>query len=372
MMNTIEKFYNSFYTPAIKDKKSLKTQEIYNLYQKPKKDKGVEQVRTNRSSIQPNCVYQADVLFMPEDPTTKDKYILTVCDISAKGNTDTYAFKVLNAKSILDGFKIVFNRGILTMPKYIIALDKGAEFYNKSIQKYFHEHGVFIHYTQTGRSRQMAFAENRNKVIAKALFMRMTAQELLTDEPSLHWTGELPKVVEAINKHAQSAKTIKFSNIPNIIKSTIFLSIGTPVRLQLDKPREVYENRKLTGGFRETDVRWTDEIYTISDIILDGGQPPLYRVKDIDGKITPVAYTRNQLQVVKVGEQEPPSKIIRGTPTQYVVKKVHKKRTYKKKTQYLLEYKGYPKVKDRTWEDKDNIIKSKHIERLIQKFEKSS
>lgn len=370
MNEILNEFYTNYYTPGIKDKTILKTQELYNLYIKPKKEKGKEQVRTNRSSIQPNCAYQADVLYMPEDPTTKDKYILTVADIASRGKTDAQAFKVLNAKSVLDAFKIIFARGILPLPKYVITLDKGVEFKNKLIENYFNDNGIYINFSQTGRSRQIAFAEYRNKVIAKALFMRMTGQELLTDEPSLHWTADLSKVVEAINKHAQKEKITKFSDIPNFTKNTVILSIGTPVRLQLDKPKEVFQNQKLNGRFRETDVRWTVNIYKVVDIILDGGQPPLYRVEDIDGNLLPVAYTSNQLQVVKDTEQEPPAeKIIRGTPTQYTVKKVVGKRKHNNKWQYLLEYKGYNKLEDRTWEYKSVIDKSKHIKKLIENFE---
>ena len=82
------------------------------------------------------------------------------------------------------------------------------------------------------------------------------------------------------------------------------------------------------------------------------------------------AFTSNQLQVIKPDEQAPPAdKVIRGTPTQYVVKKVVEKRKHKNKWQYLLEYKGYPKPEDRTWEDKTTISKSKYIKKLIENFE---
>ena len=215
MNEILNEFYKNYYTPAIKDKKVLKNEELYNLYQKPKKEKGKEQVRTNRASIQPNSVYQADVLYMPEDPSTKEKYILSVADISARGKTDAQGFKELNAKNVLHAFKAIFARNILPCPKYSISLDKGAEFKNDFIQKYFISKGVFVNFSQTGRSRQIAFAEYRNKVIAKALLVRMTGQELITDEPSLHWSADLPKIVEAINKHTEKGKRLlKFSDTP--------------------------------------------------------------------------------------------------------------------------------------------------------------
>lgn len=374
MNEVINEFYKSFYPAGIENKKKtkyLKDLELYNLYQKPKKEKGLQAVRTNRASIQPESVYQADVLFMPEDPSTKDHYILTVADISAKGKTDAYPFKELNATNVLKGFKTIFARGILPLPKYQITLDKGSEFKNKQIEKYFTDKGIFIKFSQTGRSRQIAFAEYRNKVIAKALFMRMTGQELITDEPSLHWVADLPKIVQAINNHAVKVKVKKFSDLPNITNETIILSIGTPVRIQLDKPKEVYQNQKLNGRFRETDVRWTSDVYTVADVILDGGQPPLYRVKNIDGKLLPVAYTLNQLQVVKSTEQEPPAdKVIRGTPSQYVVKAIKGRKKEKGKIFYLVSWKGYPN--DDTYEPYSELKKVKKINEMIEKWKKEN
>ncbi|MBS1738545.1 MAG: hypothetical protein JSS98_18335 [Bacteroidetes bacterium] len=370
MNEVLTKFYKDFYEPAIPDKTPLDNQELFNLYKRPKKDKSFESPKTNRASIKPNSVYQADVLFLPEDPTTKDKYVLVVIDISARGLTDAYPFKILNAQSVLEGFKTIFARGILPAPKYSITLDKGAEFNNQTIKKYFNDKGIFISYTQTGRSRQLSFVEQRNKVIARALFMRMTSQELLTDEASLHWTQELPKLIQAINEHALKAKAVKFSDIPNINKNTILLSIGTRVRLQLDKPREVYQNQKLSGKFRATDTRWTPDIYVVCDIILDGGQPPLYRVEDMDGKIMKPAYTYNQLQVVNSTEQAPPPAVIRGEPTQYIVKDIVGKKITKGKVFYKVRWKGY-KEEDDTWEPSSELTKIPKVNKLIQKYNQS-
>lgn len=43
MNDILNQFYNNFYTPAIKDKKPLHTQELYNLYKRPKKIRPLKQ-----------------------------------------------------------------------------------------------------------------------------------------------------------------------------------------------------------------------------------------------------------------------------------------------------------------------------------------
>lgn len=363
----VKQFYDTFYLPGLKKNAALKKQELYQIYRTPKKDTEFEKARTNRQSIEKGNVYQADCLYMPEDPETGDKYILVVCDTAFRGLTDAYPFKILNSQSIIRGFNHIFKKNkILKSPKYIIKLDKGTEFKNEQVEKYFNEKSVFVDYTETGRSRQNALVEYRNKVIAKSLFMRQTAQELLTSMPSLHWSKDLDKLIKIINQHALKAKINKFSDIPKIDKDTVILSIGTPVRIQLDKPREVYENKKLNGNFRITDTRWSVDIFTISNIILDGDEPPLYRVTNIYGKEMKPAYTRNQLQIVQKDEQEPPKTVIRGEPTQYVVKAITEKKKIGNRTYYKCVWKGF--VGEDTFEPYSTLKKHKYIKHLIDKF----
>ena len=53
---------------------------------------------------------------------------------------------------------------------------------------------------QSGRSRQQALIESRNKSIAQPLLMRMTAEELLTSETSREWIEYLPDVIKFLNE----------------------------------------------------------------------------------------------------------------------------------------------------------------------------
>ena len=172
-----------------KDKKEEKVDELAALYKQPKKEQAKEIPRN--LNITANSIYQADVLYLPEDPDTHQKYLLVVVD-SASGMTDAFPMKQVTQKSVTDGFKKILDGKYLKIPKYM-SLDGGSEFQGDTL-KYLNSKNINVKVGVAGRSRQQSYAESRNKSIAKALFMRQSAQELLTDETDTHWVADLPLV----------------------------------------------------------------------------------------------------------------------------------------------------------------------------------
>ena len=71
------------------------------------------------------------------------------------------------------------------------------------------------------------------------------------------------------------------------------MSIGDKVRIQLDYPVDT-QGHKLHGEFRSTDMRWSQEIYTIKEVLLRPGMPPQY----LTSKTNETAYPKEQLQLV--------------------------------------------------------------------------
>ena len=65
----------------------------------------------------------------------------------------------------------------------------------------------------------------------------------------------------------------------------------------------------------------------------------------------------------------PPASVIEGTPETYVVKSIKGKKTENRKIKYLIQWKGYPKEADWTWEPKTELVKNKMIKKLIDKYE---
>ena len=208
---TLKEFYNTFLTKAV-PKEDLKTSQAYNLYKTPIKDKG-NQV-PHMYGIEPNSVYQADLCYMPNDDGYK--YFLVVVDV-ATGKTEAEPLKERTANSVKKAFEKIFKRKILKPPKYILQTDQGTEFRGE-LKTYIQSKGITLRYAKVGRSRQQAFAEARNKTIAKALFMRMSANELETGEEDNDWVEFLPDLIKELNKHVEPTEQPEKA-LPNITKN---------------------------------------------------------------------------------------------------------------------------------------------------------
>ena len=287
------KFYDSLgISSTFKDKKYLKDETLYQLYQKPKKEKGKAMPHFENNVA--GQVQQADILYLPDD--NGYKFCLVVVDV-ADHKIDAQQLKTITAESVLKGFKIIYKRGILKVPNYEIIVDRGSEF-KGVVSSYFHTNKVIVKQAQGGRHRQVAIVEADNKIIGKAVHMRQTAQELETNEVNREWIEFLPLIVTKINeklkRHLQPFIFGDKHSIPIIPKNTKILMIGDKVRVALDEPRSVAGNEKLHGGFRESDIRWEVKPTQINNILIHEKQPILYT---IDGHNN-VGYTRERLQLV--------------------------------------------------------------------------
>ena len=155
--DALDHFYKYYQSKPLKERKALEKQELYSLYKQPRADKNVNIPWD--SNITPHIIYQADVLYMPEDPITKDKFILTVVD-TGTGITQAIPLKEISPKSIINGFKKAFNGTILPKPKYL-EVDAGSEFKGDTL-KWLHDQGIMVKVSKVHRSRQVAYAESRN------------------------------------------------------------------------------------------------------------------------------------------------------------------------------------------------------------------
>ena len=362
MNKFIEDYYKTGGLVKSKDKdKLLKNEEVHQLLKKPKKDTGKE--IPHMQNIEPMAVCQCDLLYLPDDKGFK--FALVMVDVGS-GLTDAEPLKERDAESVLTAYKKITARNPLkNAPKYMLQCDSGVEF-KGVFSTYVKSKGVTIRVGEVGRSRQQAIAESRNKTIAEALFHRQVSQELLTEQPSKEWVNHLKTVIKVINKfqNEKDKTKNKKTHKPYIPKKTELLAIGDSVRIQLEEPLDT-AGRKLHGGFRATDIRWSRKISKVSNIIIDDGEPILYQVDD-----KPTSYTYNQLQFVNEAKlNEPPASVIEGTPETYVVKAIKDKRTHQRKIQYLIQWKGYPKPEDYTWEPRTELIKKPLIKKLIEKYE---
>ncbi len=295
----LQHYYKYFDTKSV-DKQHLVSQLLHNLFIMPTKEKGRSMPHFQASK--PGEVYHADLVYLPNDDGYK--YALVVVDTTSKV-ADAEPLKNKQASTIKEAFQTIFKRKILPMPEYQISVDDGSEF--KGITaKYFNENGVYIKISKPGRSRQVALAENRNKLIAVRLFLRQYAQEMLTDKPSTEWVEDLPIILEQMNKqfkdqYEASLKKKHKDTKPYFLHNEV-LQVGQRVRVALDKPKDYLPESKLSGNFRASDPRWETKIRTIENIIINDGQPVMYVVSGLPS----VEYTLNRLQLVPEKEDLPP------------------------------------------------------------------
>ena len=132
-------------------------------------------------------------------------------------------------------------------------------------------------------------------MIGSTLHKLMALLELKTKEENRQWIKYLPDVVSAINSELPKPITTQLSDEQFCSKgSEDIITIGSKVRVKLDYPINVVNEKRLHGVFRSSDIRWSKEIYEISNIVLRPGFPIMYKVDN-----EKCLRTRNEIQVVK-------------------------------------------------------------------------
>ncbi len=345
--------------PEVKKKK--KTQIVDKLLQVPKKDKGVNAPRFQ--PVDAGITQQADLLFLPDDDGYK--YCLVIVDIGNKF-IDAVPLKSKEGDNVKVAFEKIYRRKILKIPKRM-EIDSGSEF--SEAKKWLKLQHVFVRVAKPGRHRQQAIVERVNQTIGKALFRRMSAQELLTGETSKEWVEDLPKLVSVLNAKAKKIKKKKVPKFGDPVckgDACNLLTEGTKVRVILEQPKDPITGQKLTGKFRSTDQRWDPTIRIIKDIMIEPRMPPLYLLDGNVGrhKIEPVGYTKNQLQVVTKDEQYPTEEVIRGKPKTYIVQELIRKTRIKGKIYYEVRWRGFQQT---TLEPRSVLLKD--VPDIVKKFE---
>ena len=246
-----------------------------------------------------NYSHQIDLIFLPDD--NGFKYLLVAVDIGTR-LCDAEPLKTKSSIEVMNALKKIYKRKILSLPK-ILGHDAGTEF-----EKDFHKH--FSKVTKIFkkvpyRHRQQAVVEAKNKQIGDILNKKMVADELNTDETSKEWVKIVPKVVKYINEEFKQEPYKTDITKPIVINDYTkdLIPMGTKVRVKLEAPKDVVSGKKLHGNFRSGDLRWTKELHTVTNVILNPDTPPLYQLDDKDHP----AYTKYQLLVSDGKEVNPNS-----------------------------------------------------------------
>ena len=287
-------FYKTFDLKQVKNIKNLQDQILFQLY----KNNKTSDLQPTFDIYKRNFTHQADILYLPSDAGYK--YGLTVVDIGSR-LTDCMPLKSKSSVAVKNAIEKIYNKPekdrILEKPERL-EVDDGSEF-KGAFKKYCDDNKIYIRYAEPYRSRQQALAESRNGAISKPLLRRMLAEELLTKKTDTKWIKYLPQVLTFLNERYKisDAEITKLQEKNNsFLKldkyNSELLQVGQKVRYLLDKPIDYTTNKKLIGGFRQGDTKWS-KVVKIEELKLIPNQLPLYKVENRDNW-----FTKDQLQPI--------------------------------------------------------------------------
>jgi len=222
------------------------------------------------------------------------KYALVVVDDHSR-KCDAEPLKDRDSLTVANGLKKIFSRGIVQKPKDTLEVDDGNEF--KGItDKEINDDGVRITRALPNRHRSQGLVEAKNKTIGSIIHKLQAINELETKTYNNSWVKELPSIIKIINANLPKPIDMQSSNEPYSSKyNKDLLPIKTEVRVSLDYPEDLVNHKRIDNKFRNSDIRFSRNIYKIKNIIIKPSFPPMYLV----GDDIETARTRNQLQVVK-------------------------------------------------------------------------
>jgi len=342
---------------------------VDNLFKTVKKNK--KENATKFDQYSPNFIYQADLLFLPND--NGYKYALVVVDIGSR-IVDAEPLKTKQAEEIMKAFNEIFSRKPLQKKPKIVEVDAGTEF-KGDVKKNLINQNIIVRTKKPYRHNQQAIVERKNQDIGVILFKRMIAEEILTGATSTSWIKYLPEVIQLINKKSLKPSSKKKNSDYQCKKDTCnAFEQGTIVRVALDAPVDVVSGKRLPGKFRSTDIRWSRTPRTIMETIIQPGQPPLYLLDDGKGGTDrSAAYTKNQLQLLPKGEKLPdPSLVVGQTEnniTKFVIEKIMAKKKINNRIHYKVKWAGFP-TSQATWEPRSTLIQD--VPTLIQHFDNNN
>lgn len=302
-------------------KQWLSYQDAYTLH------KPVRKTFTRRSVVVGGIdhQWQADLIDVQRLKKDNDNYsyLLTVIDVLSK-----YAWVVpLKNKSgptLVTAFHQIFAEGRKPLK---LQTDKGAEFLNKTFQKFLKDEGVDFFVTQN-EDIKASIAERFNRTLKEKLWRYFTKKN------TLRYREPLPHLVHAYNHsyHRSIKRTPAEVNISNQedVWQTLY---GQPLRqTRIAKPLKAGDRVRISKARRQFKKgylpSWTEELFTLSRV--KRTEPITYVLKDDHGEELLGTFYHQEIQ--KVGEKDifRIEAILKQRPTQ------------RGQREFLVKWYGYP------------------------------
>lgn len=203
--------------------------------------------------------------------------------------------KSKDANTTLQAYKIILKKKKFKLPTDLIS-DGGAEF-KGDFQKYLSKNDV-AHQTTT-RHRQLLPVDRICFILGKYLNKIMLSEEMKTGKVNKSdWKMYLTQLIEILNTSyiKKPVDVEKLDPVP-LGKGEV-LQVGQKVRLLLEKPTDYLSGKVLSGKFRAGDIRYTKEMYTIDQVLINPSQPVTYILKDNKDRVLKnIAFNESELKI---------------------------------------------------------------------------
>jgi len=312
-LTTIDEFENKFVT----------NQKAKKLVKIPIKDN--RRIDPKWLVPQKHQVYVCDLIYMPWDKQNY-KYIFVIVD-ACDASFDCEPIQNRESQTCVNALKNILKRKYITkLPDFKIVSDGGPEFRDE-FEQYLERKNVRHHIAKSGRHSQTILVDRIINLISKYMNLGMLSKDLDNLEKNAEqaekdkrdgkkkkkkktqyytgWRSMLQQLVNIYNQKKYLQKPFTDNRIENMKplattknSNNEIYKLKTKVYVALDRPESIFDT-KQHGNFRSSDIRWSRKEYTVSKIILNNDQPPMYMVKNNKNILQKnVAYVKQQLMVV--------------------------------------------------------------------------
>lgn len=248
-------------------------------------------------------ILYSDIVYMPEDEGIGRvdggyKFML-VCVDGATNNCDMEEMKFRDAPTTLLAFRNILSRRFITLPYQFIITDNDYAFKNE-FDVFLTQNNIIHRCERLARHSQLSIVNNLIRTLSSAINIRMANDEV--NNPGLinkEWRRGLGELRRILNRPEYLKIPPQEPNVDNPVLFNVdnqnVLPINSSVRIKLDHPVNA-DGTHLFGKFRSGDLRWSSVIYTIQNLVLNLGQPVMYKINTIENCL----FLRKQLKPVRI------------------------------------------------------------------------
>lgn len=267
----------------------INSQDTYTLHRRTRKKFRRNRIIVGRLDEQ----WQADLIDIQKIKNYNggNRYILVAIDVLSKFAWGE-PLKAKTGKCIIQGFERIFKKG--RKPENL-QTDHGKEFLNKSFQNFLGEND--IHFFTTGNETKAAIAERVIETIKSKMYKYFTYKD------TLKYTNVLQDIFDSYNNTYHTSIKTKPSLVSQENENHIWHIlydkdlIDGPIKFKFHIGDKVRLS-KLKGTFEKGyTTTFTKEIFVISKRI--ARNPPVYKIKDLEGEEIEGTVYGDELQLVK-------------------------------------------------------------------------